>query len=755
MIQGACDGSPKGDKRESGANPGQSRCCKLDYGKARSATGEPYALWEGGLSQAKSEDLPPQKFHFSLSRKEADEKDNMTFHDLSRIIRFRYVLTGQLLCASLCATAQHDSLPSRERTLDGVTVVSRRSGNHVEATKPLQQLNREDLQILGLENLADAVKKFAGAQVKDYGGIGGMKTVSVRNLGAHHTAVSYDDVTVSNTQAGQIDIGRFTLDNVESVSLSVGNEDNWLQSARHYASAGVLNIKSEREGRDDEHLEVTAKGASFGYVSPSFRYWQPIDSSTTVTLHGSFARADGIYPFTLVNGMEKTEERRHNSDIQSWQGEANLYHHWGTRSELAVKGYWFYSERGLPGAVVLYVDDSDERLWDEDFFTQAVFTHRLNDRFTLKARLKYTHTWNRYEDTDVKYKDGKQTDVARQNEYYTALTMGWRPADWLTVSIAEDLFWNDLRNNITISDNLTDPPYPKRTTSLTALSASAGWQRLHVNAHVVGTLSKEHVEAGATPPDRHKLTPSLSLSYQVLPREQLYVRAMYKQTFRLPTFNDLYYLRMGNTGLRPENAHELNAGVTWCSRPMRHLRYVSVTVDGYLNNVTDKIVAFPSTYVWKMANFGKVRITGLDLTLAADVPLFETGGGETSLQLTGSYSHLKAEDREHDSRSYGKQIPYTPRESGAFSAMLRTPWLHIGYNLLTQGKRWSNVMSTPQYLLKAYTEHSVSVSRELKLRRCRLLLQGTVHNLTDAQYEIIKYYPMPGRSYSVSATVGL
>lgn len=88
--------------------------------------------------------------------------------------------------------------------------------------------------------MADAVRRFAGAQVRDYGGIGGLKTVSIRNMGAAHTAVSYDGVAVSNCQAGQIDIGRFSLDNVSMVSLAVGQTDNLLQSARHYASAGVL-----------------------------------------------------------------------------------------------------------------------------------------------------------------------------------------------------------------------------------------------------------------------------------------------------------------------------------------------------------------------------------------------------------------------------------------------------------------------------------------------------------------------------------
>ena len=83
----------------------------------------------------------------------------------------------------------------------------------------------------------------------------------------------------------------------------------------------------------------------------------------------------------------------------------------------------------------------------------------------------------------------------------------------------------------------------------------------------------------------------------------------------MPTFNDLYYYRLGNRSLRPEKANEYNMGITWSRSFSSFLNYLSVTVDGYYNDVTDKIVAFPTTYAWKMANYGKVHVTGMDATL--------------------------------------------------------------------------------------------------------------------------------------------
>lgn len=59
----------------------------------------------------------------------------------------------------------------------------------VRSASPLQVFNKEELKNLQALQVSDAVKHFAGVTVKDYGGIGGLKTVSIRSLGAQHTAV--------------------------------------------------------------------------------------------------------------------------------------------------------------------------------------------------------------------------------------------------------------------------------------------------------------------------------------------------------------------------------------------------------------------------------------------------------------------------------------------------------------------------------------------------------------------------------------
>ena len=654
------------------------------------------------------------------------------------------------ICVFMYADA-NDTI--RTGRIDEVVVTAERSRKtNIFETIPVQSLSGNDIRQLGLQNIADAVKRMAGTNVKDYGGIGGMKTVSVRNLGAQHTAVSYDGITVSNTQAGQIDIGRFSLDNVGMLSMAIGQGSDIMQTARHYASAALLAIETERPVLDkgDSRLRLALKGGSWGQLNPSVRWWCQAGENTMTTLDADYMRADGRYPFVLRNGKEKSNEKRNNSDIEQWHGEANVLHKFGDGGTLDTKAYFYHSQRGVPGSVVLYNDNSKERLWDENFFLQTAYKRHIARQWKLAIRAKYTHSWNKYEDTNAKYTNGKKTEVNRQDEYYTSATLGWKPTSWLEMALAEDVAVNKLRTTVNGSPN------PLRTTSLTALVSKAKYGRMTIEGNIVMTYATESLTesekyAIKKPEDRKKLSPSLSFSYRLLPDEALYVRAMTKSTFRLPTFNDLYYLQIGNTSLRPENAHEYGAGMTWNSRPIGPLRYVALTIDAYYNDVTDKIVAFPSTYIWKMVNFGKAEIKGIDATMGTEVDIAKG----YSIVANGSLTWQEAKDKTEGNATYGSQLPYTPKVSGGLSVMLLTPWVNVGYSATGQGKRYSMAQNTREYQLDGYMEHSLSLSRDFLLGDNMLRLQLTVNNITDKQYEIIKYYPMPGRSVTASATLDI
>ena len=662
-----------------------------------------------------------------------------------RLFFYRLVLC--LLGGGFCPVSAQTADTTRVHELQQVDVSAIRRPSVVRSAAPLQVVSGAEMERLGYQSLADAVRRFSGVTVKDYGGIGGLKTVSVRSLGAYHTGVMYDGIAVSNCQAGQIDIGRFSLDNVSQVTLAVGQEDDIFQPARMFASAGVLSIQTQRpefRGNRDYSLQLRMKGGSFGLVNPSLRYARRLASRTSLSVDGDFLRADGTYPFTLKNGKSVTREKRYNSDILSWHTEANLYSLLRDSSRLTAKAYYFQSERGLPGGVIFYNPYNKERLWDRNFFAQTGYEKHFNPRWALKGALKYNYSWSRYQDINVKYDGGKQEDRNRQQEYYGTATVQYVPSEHLTVSLATDFAVNKLRNN------LPNCPFPTRYTSYSVLALKYHYRFLTVTANVLNTFVTEKVKSGERPENRHKFTPFAALALRPWHDRNLYLRFLYKNTFRVPTFNDLYYLRIGNTGLRPEWAKEYSGGITWSGTPWNFIDFLSVTADVYYNRVTDKIVAFPSTYVWKMLNLGKTDITGADVNVRAEIPLYNRIG----LHFSAGYTWQKAIDvTDKESKNYKEQIPYTPCHSGSGALQVQTPWVNMAYTVIGVGERYVLLQNIPANRIEGYAEHTFSLSREFTGKNFRLRLQAELVNFTDEQYDIIKYYPMPGRSYRLSATL--
>ena len=208
------------------------------------------------------------------------------------LIRCLCVFSAWLFSLGVAYGQQIDTMAYHE--LSGVEVVEKVRPSVTREGTPLQIMDRAGIDRLGVQDLSEAVKRFSGVTVQDYGGIGGLKTVSVRSLGAKHTAVSYDGVTITDAQSGQVDISRFSLDNVEMVSLSIGQSDDIFQTARVYASAGALNIQTGKPTFKDKsfHTYLKVKGGSFGLFNPVLHYDQKLGKRWSASLHGDFVRAD-------------------------------------------------------------------------------------------------------------------------------------------------------------------------------------------------------------------------------------------------------------------------------------------------------------------------------------------------------------------------------------------------------------------------------------------------------------------------------
>ena len=231
-----------------------------------------------------------------------------------------------------------------------------------------------------------------------------------------------------------------------------------------------------------------------------------------------------------------------------------------------------------------------------------------------------------------------------------------------------------------------------------------------------------------------------SLVFRWKPAERFTLNGFAKRSFRMPTFNDLYYTTVGTKTLDPEDAIQLDLGAVWnlWSDPSNHL---TLKVETYRNQLKNKIIAVPTSnqFRWSMYNLGRVEVLGVDLTAE-----YSRKSGTVELGLIGRYTFQRSRDRsDRDALTWNGQIPYIPVHSGSVNLFGEHGGWRLDVTAFMTGERFTTSANLPAYRLSPWTTLDAALSKNLSIARNDLTLKLCLNNLFDQQYEIVDNYPMP------------
>ena len=648
---------------------------------------------------------------------------------------------------SVSERTAYEAADTAGRNLQEFEVVSERVRREVTSTAPLFNLTSERMKTMGVTDISDALHRLPGINIRDYGGAGGMKTVSVRGFGTTHTGVIYDGIVLSDCQSGKIDLSRYSLDNVGSLSLIVGDNSDIFVPAKASASAASIIISSMSvPGPMDSLWHVTGqmRFGSFGTYNPYFKVGKSLTPKFSFSVIGEYTHAKNNYPFTLENGKLVTRERRNNSMMNSWHGEINTRRRLTPASMLDAKVYYYDNNRQLPGPVILYNPICHEKLRDRNFFGQLTYKNLSLSKFSFQGLAKFNWDASLYHDEDGKYPGGILDEDYFQREVYVSGSALYVPTDKLAFNYSADYFYNNL------TTNQMEVVGPWRHSVLQSFTGKFQNSWLLATARLLWSIYDNGVKEGISSKDENKLSPSLSVSVQPMRNRLFFIRASYKNIFRMPTFNETYYFRMGSTSLKPEDTDQFNFGLTWQYNSTNWLNALVLTGDVYYNNVKDKIVALPmNMFIWTMTNMDKARAFGADVTASATFNIAR----RQSLVFAGNYSWQRVQPRTSPKDpDYNKQVAYTPIHSGAASLSWENPWVDVVVHTTGASDRYGTSSNLPITRIKGYMEMGAALIRSFKIKRNTIDLRFDLTNILDTQYEIVGNYPMPGRAWKFTVT---
>ena len=587
-------------------------------------------------------------------------------------------LTSLLFAAGLLVAETPD-------TLQAVTIV---------ADKGVVVSRTDTLVLRTGGTAAETLLRIPGLGLSDYGGLSGLKSVSLRGLGSPHTDIYLDGVRVSNFQSGQNDLGMLPVETLGSAVV------DYAQNSVSFRTAKPTFGRSPFAG------QVGLQAGSFGTWMPSVRFDVKATERVALSAYASGILTRGDFPYGDDNTL------RQGNDLKQLHAGTDLF---GTveGGEYHIKSYINASDRGTPGSLSW---PSDDRQQDKNLVVQGSFRKAFTERYTLNLSAKggwdnifYKSAWgnSNYDFTDLQF-NASQT---------------FRVNDWWALSLATDLE----RGTLAATDYDA-----ARTAVIAAFGNAFRFDRFKADLALEyrGTFDKD-AEA------LNSFSPSLDLRYTLF--EGFDLVAFGRRAFRAPTFNELYYPGYGNPNLKPEDAWLTDFGIDWHTA-IDDAWSLSAKLDVFYNNLKDKIISAPSKsdpYVWLPYNIGRVEAKGADASVALRYAGDVWQGG-----LSARYARQSALDKTPDSATLDQQIPYVAKNTVVLAADASLAGWRLDALWNWRGGRFDSTGELP-----AWNTLDLSLAKTFVLcEDCSLTLNVTGRNLLDCSYEMVRDYPMPGRS---------
>lgn len=602
------------------------------------------------------------------------------------------------------------------------------------------RLSKAEISKLPYWQVSDVLRTIPGLQIRDYGGIGGLKTVNSRGLGANHTLLLKDGMAMQQLGAATADLSMQTIDGLGSVTLATGLEPTPTATARQWASNAILNLATEQPVLHGFAGHIGGSMGSFGLQTLTAGL-QTSGADFWLQSQGSFARQLGDYAYTQENGQNSVSGTRQHNATTQWQ----TYHigQWQATQRLKLQGQYLVQgqQQQLPGALILYQTNPTGqylRRFEQQGRLSAIYKRQF---WALHGEASGQEQRSSYHDPHFLGGDGNLIRHYHWREGTGALTLTASPFSWLISQVSQELAASSFQHDMPMVLQ------PQRLTSYTNLSTQANFGKVQLMGHVLQTNvvigNEQQVLASQT------TTWGLAALWQIMksPSHQLNARASSRQFFRLPSFNDLYF-NLVLPNVKPERVWQHELGLSWAYQQPRYSTLIQASV--YHADHTDKIVAVPSQqlFFYSVRNIGLSRATGFELQVKASKKFkhFQTW-------LQGSFTHQRVTDLSNPSFStFEQQLAYTPHEFGSLNYGFQFQAASIALSHTGTGHRYAGDPSPSNYLA-AFWLHDLALGYQLPWFKPGSQVQVQVCNLSNTQYQLIAAFPMPGINWRISTNI--
>ncbi|HLO58314.1 MAG TPA: TonB-dependent receptor [Bacteroidales bacterium] len=589
--------------------------------------------------------------------------------------------------------------------------------------------------------LAEMLGKTSSVNIRNYGAAGSLASISMQGTGSNHTLVTWNGIPLNSPTTGQADLSLIPTAFVQSVDVINGASGSLFGSGTF---GGTVNLDNQPDWNNRASAQYIFNAGSFGsfgnhlFLKAGNRHLQYQLSAMQAVAKNDFRYRDH-YRF---------EDPYITNSHNAYRSFGLLQNAWINLEKAGTieAGIWYQLKSlQLPALMGSYKSSQADQ--KDSVFRTFVNYSKKWDKSALTIRTAYLSDF-------LNYRDKSETD--------STWTLDSKIATSRFISEADYRIF--ITSNLVAGGGINYNYLAGRSNNYGGLVkeneyALYGGLKYILKKIILNTAVRKTFYEGLNPDPQF----SAGIRYQV--SDRFNVRSAYSTKFRRPGFNEKYWRPGGNPELNPEKGRGVDISFEYTCRDAMHQTdainrvstaasrssFINARITGYYQTVDNWIQWIMRDSITPV-EYKKVKAGGIESWID-----FGVTSGDYSINGSLNYNfHHSVIARTFDDKEIyrGKQLIYTPRHTFRMNTEIHRKGIMAGVFTSYTGKRETVETADRAVQLPSYWTIDLTTGIEKQINQIPIALFFRVENILDQSYEVIRSYPMPGRSYHITASVG-
>ncbi|MDQ1771893.1 TonB-dependent receptor [Labilibaculum sp. A4] len=593
--------------------------------------------------------------------------------------------------------------------IESIDIVAPRL-QHFSSTEKTVQIDSILIQRYDGKDLSSLLQKTSLVNISSNGAFGALATAGMRGASGTHTSVNWNGIPVNSLTTGSADLSLINAGSFDQVQVIYGAVGSLYGSG---TLGGAIELSNKPDWKKKSEIGLSSEIGSFSNYKTKL-HSKYSNSWISYTAQAFFQYGKNDFTYTDKYDFDSPTERLTNNENRAYGTIHDL--HLKLNNHFIDLGAWYQAKKkNIAGLMGIGKPFSHQQQRDSSLKVYLGWK-TLVGKFRVEAKTAYLYDY-------LKYTDGYTSEISSERVLNDA-NLRYYLNSKFSLDVNGKYSWLKGETN-----NYEKEENESRLTVAGKYSPNFGT--------FIFTFGREW-SSEVNPPEMYSFSSLLHIISNVI---DLRVKA--GTHYRRPTFNERYWQPGGNENIKSEEGWSADLGLAFLSYSTNYGEF-NADLSLYHSKNKNAISWRPTGSFWSPQNTGQMISRGVELELNHILNV-----GSDRIHTSLKYAYNDAYNNDKFSDDYKQTMAYRPHHiTKILSDLIHEKWdAGIIATFRSHSQNWEEQEVEGNFLL------DVNAGYLFETGLAKIKLTGRIENLLDKSYELVKYYPMPGRAYYLGLNV--